>query len=106
MQYVSKLLLAANHQSKKKKIAQMKDLVLKMPKTHRETLRTLLQHLVKVAGFKERNRMQFSNLAIVFGPTLMWPPPDKTVSTCNLAMDLMQQNMIVEALLNNVESIF
>ena len=103
--FVSKLLLAANAQSKKKKIAQIKDLVAKMPQTHRETLKTLLHHLVKVAQFKDRNRMQFSNLAIVFGPTLMWPPPEK-VSTVNLAMDLMQQNIIVEALLNNVESIF
>ena len=66
----------------------------------------LLRHLVKVASFKDKNRMQFSNLAIVFGPTLMWSPPQEASKTVNLALDLMQQNMIVEALLNNVDAIF
>ena len=50
---------------------------------------------------------QIPNLAIVFGPTLMWPPPGaKGSSAQNLALDMMQQNIIVEALLSNVEAIF
>merc|ERR1712025_22843 len=74
---VGKLLLAANHQSKKQKIKQIKDCVMTMPTP---------------------------NLAIVFGPTLMWPPPH--LVSVNLALDMMQQNIIVEALLNNVQNIF
>ena len=140
---VSKLLLAANAQSKKKRISGMRELVgpKGMTKAHRDTLQVLklfivyiypkgknpgiissidyrkcnhkwvffqclLRHLVKVASFKDKNRMQFSNLAIVFGPTLMWSPPQEASKTVNLALDLMQQNMIVEALLNNVDAIF
>ena len=48
--------------------------------------------------------MQTPNLAIVFGPTLMWPPAH--LVSVNLALDMMQQNIIVEALLNNVHNIF
>jgi hypothetical protein len=101
---VGKLLLAANHQSKKQKIKQMKDCVASMPTSHRSTLAALLKHLVKVTQFKEKNRMQTPNLAIVFGPTLMWPPSH--LVSVNLALDMMQQNIIVEALLNNVHNIF
>lgn len=101
---VGKLLLAANHQSKKQKIKQIKDCVMSMPTPHRATLCSLLKHLVKVTQWKDRNRMQTPNLAIVFGPTLMWPPPH--LVSVNLALDMMQQNIIVEALLNNVQNIF
>merc|ERR1712223_840283 len=101
---VGKLLLAANHQSKKQKIKQIKDCVAAMPTSHRATLAFLLKHLLKVTQFKEKNRMQIPNLAIVFGPTLMWPPAH--LVSVNLALDMMQQNIIVEALLNNVHNIF
>ena len=101
---VGKLLLAANHQSKKQKVKQIKDCVAAMPSSHRATLAFLLRHLLKVTQFKEKNRMQIPNLAIVFGPTLMWPPAH--LVSVNLALDMMQQNIIVEALLNNVHNIF
>ena len=101
---VDKLLMAANSQSRKQKVKQMKALVQSMPSTHRATLGFLLRHLVQVTEFKDRNRMQFSNLAIVFGPTLMWPPTH--LVSHNLALDMMQQNIIVEALLNNVNQLF
>ena len=101
---VDKLLLAANSQSRKQKVKQMKSLVQSIPSAHRATLGYLLRHLVKVTEYKDRNRMQFSNLAIVFGPTLMWPPTH--LVSHNLALDMMQQNIIVEALLNNVHQCF
>lgn len=102
---VDRLLLAANHQSKKQRLKQLKSLVNQgMPPAHRTTLAFLLRHLVRVTEHKDRNRMQFSNLAIVFGPTLMWPPTH--LVSHNLALDMMQQNIIVEALLTNVAHIF
>ena len=101
---VDKLLLAANSQSRKQKVKQMKSLVQSISSAHRATLGFLLRHLVKVTEYKDRNRMQFSNLAIVFGPTLMWPPTH--LVSHNLALDMMQQNIIVEALLNNVNQLF
>ena len=101
---VDKLLLACNHQSKKVKLKQMKDCIMSLPQAHRATLAYLLRHLLRVTELKGTNRMQIPNLAIVFGPTLMWPPSN--LVSHNLALSMMQQNIIVEALLNNVESIF
>lgn len=45
--------------------------------------------------------MQINNLAIVFGPTLMYAPESQ-----NMATDLMQQNLVIEAFLVDYESIF
>ena len=77
---------------------------MSLPQAHRATLAYLLRHLLRVTELKGTNRMQIPNLAIVFGPTLMWPPSN--LVSHNLALSMMQQNIIVEALLNNVESIF
>jgi hypothetical protein len=41
--------------------------------------------------------MDEANLAIVFGPTLMWPEMD----SLDMASDMMQRNLIVQALLQN-----
>ena len=101
---VDRLLLACNHQSKKVKLKQMKDCISSLPQAHRSTLAYLLRHLIRVTELKDTNRMQIPNLAIVFGPTLMWPPA--SLVSHNLALSMMQQNIIVEALLNNVDSIF
>ena len=47
--------------------------------------------------------MAVSNLAIVFGPTLMWPPAHLT--NTNMALNMMQQNMIVEVLITHLAQI-
>lgn len=53
------------------KEAKMKELVDALPRSHRETLRTLCSHLGRVAKRAEENRMNARNLGVVFGPTLM-----------------------------------
>ncbi|CAG0898880.1 unnamed protein product, partial [Darwinula stevensoni] len=57
----------------------------------------------RVTEFCEKNRMGLSNLAIVFGPTLMWP---ESGDNLNMALNLMQQNLVVEALLVHFKDIF
>lgn len=46
--------------------------------------------------------MQAQNIAIVFGPTLMWPE----IEAPNLAITMAYQNRIVEFLLLEYENIF
>lgn len=46
--------------------------------------------------------MHIPNIAIVFGPTLMWPEQESN----NMALDLMQQNLVIECLLVEYENIF
>jgi len=100
---VEKLLAAVNLPSKKAKLKQLKEIISRFPSPHRATLFSLLSHLEKVTGYREVNRMAVANLAIVFGPTLMWPPAHLT--TTNMALNMMQQNMIVESLITNLASI-
>ena len=100
---VEKLLIAINLSSKKAKLKSIKDILAKIAPAHYVTLVCLLKHLEKVTLFKDVNRMAAANLAIVFGPTLMWPPSHLT--TTNMALNMMQQNMIVEALITNLRLI-
>ena len=86
------------------KLEEYKKLAADLPKPNYATLKFLFQHLLKVSQYKEFNRMQISNLSIVFGPTIMWSPVE---SNCSLmAVDLMQQNYIVETLLTHFDSVF
>lgn len=58
--------------------------------------------IFRVTKYKEFNRMHIPNLAIVFGPTLMWPAQE----SANMALDLMQQNLVIECFLVEFEQIF
>ena len=100
---VERLLPAINLPSKKGKLKTIKEIMSKMTGTHHATLIFLLKHLERVTNFKDLNRMAAANLAIVFGPTLMWPPSHLT--TTNMALNMMQQNMVVEALITNLATI-
>ncbi|VDD94246.1 unnamed protein product, partial [Enterobius vermicularis] len=62
---ISKDLIAANT-----KIQKFDEIIKTLPVVHRETLRTLFVHLLKVSRFAKKNRMEIHNLAIVFGPSL------------------------------------
>ncbi|XP_046654512.1 rho GTPase-activating protein 12-like isoform X3 [Daphnia pulicaria] len=98
-----KALQATNYQGPNpERIRRYRDIAESLPTENYDTLQYLLQHLLKITVYREYNRMHISNLAIVFGPTLMWAA---TVSN-NLALDMMQQNLVVEALLNNYHNIF
>ncbi|KAJ8314319.1 hypothetical protein KUTeg_008880 [Tegillarca granosa] len=80
----------------------MKDLVSTLPKCNYETMKTLFIHLLKVIDQSKENRMQVHNIAIVFGPTLIWPEKE----TPNLAANMIYQSRIVEFLLLEFKHIF
>lgn len=84
------------------KLRALKELVQKMPEPNYDTLKFLLQHLLKVTEYHKQNRMQVQNLAIVFGPTLLRPEEE----SANIALDMMYQNRIVEFLLLEFSAIF
>ena len=86
-----------------------------MPPASRSTLVLLCKHLVRVVALKSENRMQASNLAICFGPTLIWSTPaadDAAAASgnssggANIAINMMNQSQIVEFLLTNCEDVF
>ena len=46
--------------------SQMRSKIRRLPTIHRETLRTIVEHLARVAARSEKNKMDIKNLAIVF----------------------------------------
>lgn len=100
---VESLISATQNPGRGAKIRALREVITRLQEPHRATLFALLIHLDKVTSFRDVNRMQIANLAIVFGPTLMWPPA--SMVTTNMALNMMQQNMIVEALLTNLSNL-
>lgn len=79
----------------------------RMPPASKATLEALCRHLLRVVDLKAENRMQASNLAIVFGPTLMWSEAEASGGGgAFIAINMMYQSQIVEFFLTNFSDIF
>ncbi|XP_059048178.1 WW domain-containing protein tag-325-like [Achroia grisella] len=98
-----RILAACSIKPKEAKVKEFRDIVQSLPQCNRDTLKFLLEHLLRVTQYSERNRMHTTNLAIVFGPTLLWAPAEQAH---NIAIDCIQQNNVVEFLLNEFKDIF
>ncbi|XP_062955630.1 beta-chimaerin isoform X7 [Cynocephalus volans] len=79
------------------------EVLLLLPPAHYETLRYLMIHLKKVTMNEKDNFMNAENLGIVFGPTLMRPPEDSTLTTLH---DMRYQKLIVQILIENEDVLF
>ncbi|KAJ2843106.1 hypothetical protein IWW36_005669, partial [Coemansia brasiliensis] len=53
----------------------IKDLVHALPAPNYTVLKRLVEHLERVTDYEEINHMYGTNLALVFGPSLLRPPP-------------------------------
>ncbi|KAJ1928750.1 hypothetical protein FBU59_007103, partial [Linderina macrospora] len=53
----------------------IKDLVHALPTCNYTVLKRLVEHLERVTDYEEINHMYGTNLALVFGPSLLRPPP-------------------------------
>ncbi|XP_060535891.1 active breakpoint cluster region-related protein isoform X2 [Cylas formicarius] len=49
----------------------------KLPQQNHDTIRCILDHLIRVHAYEEDNKMSLHNLATVFGPTLLRPAASK-----------------------------
>ena len=56
-----------------KLLGKLRELVMQLPTANRLTAARLIMHLKRVSEHHEANAMPGSNLAIVFGPTLLRP---------------------------------
>uniref|UniRef100_A0A671PF87 Rho GTPase-activating protein 29 n=1 Tax=Sinocyclocheilus anshuiensis TaxID=1608454 RepID=A0A671PF87_9TELE len=84
----------------------IKDLLRQLPSAHSKTLQFLIQHLHRVTERADENKMNASNLGIIFGPTLIKPrQADAEVSLSSL-VDYPYQALIVELLIRHYEMIF
>lgn len=76
-----------------------------MPIPHRETMRHLCQHLLKVVEQSSQNRMTVQNVALVFGPNLIRSNP---INEANNGFNphIMTQNVLVEYILKNFHELY
>ncbi|XP_054266488.1 rho GTPase-activating protein 12-like isoform X1 [Macrosteles quadrilineatus] len=100
--FFDKALRASTNSNYNEKIKEFREIVKSLPTCNHDTLKYLLQHLLRVTKYQEFNRMHIPNIAIVFGPTLMWPEQESK----NMAFDLMQQNFVIDFLLSEFNNIF
>ena len=85
------------------RLTAIKRLLDQLPEPHYSTLRYLIGHLARVAAKSGLNKMEARNLAIVFGPTLIRPADDSTVT---MVTDMSHQCRIVETLIDKVDFFF
>lgn len=88
------------------KLIEIKNLVQALPKVHYDVLEFLMRHLVKVAARSEVNKMEPSNLAIVFGPSLLRleekGEADMQQQIANM-MNMSSQNSLIENMITQTD---
>lgn len=97
------LIEASKSEPEQSRLNGIKRLVDELPEPHYSTLRYLVGHLSRVAAKSHINKMEARNLAIVFGPTLIRPGDDSTVT---MVTDMSHQCRIVETLIDKVDFFF
>ncbi|CBQ70567.1 related to BEM2-GTPase-activating protein [Sporisorium reilianum SRZ2] len=68
-------LIATNAMDNDDRLYAMRDIIWKMPKCHFDVLRRTAEHLARVVEEGEVNKMLAHNVALVFGTSLLNPPP-------------------------------
>lgn len=84
------------------RLSEIHSLIYKLPEKNREMLEMLIRHLVNVCSHSEENRMTPSNMAVIFGPTLM-RAKEETVAAM---LDIKFQNIVVEIMIEDYKKIF
>ncbi|TNM85068.1 hypothetical protein fugu_009246 [Takifugu bimaculatus] len=96
------LMCAAKSDNLDFRLSEIHALTYKLPEKNREMLEMLIKHLVTVCSHSEDNRMTPSNMAVIFGPTLM----RAQVETVAAMLDIKFQNIVVEILIEEHGKVF
>ncbi|XP_061595944.1 oligophrenin-1-like isoform X2 [Cololabis saira] len=96
------LMCAAKSDSLDSRLSEIHSITYKLPERNREMLEMLIKHLVGVCSHSDENRMTPSNMAVIFGPTLM-RAKEETVAAM---LDIKFQNIVVEILIEDYKKIF
>ncbi|GLD47001.1 oligophrenin-1 [Lates japonicus] len=96
------LMCAAKSDNLDFRLSEIHSLTYKLPEKNREMLEMLIKHLVSVCSHSDENLMTPSNMAVIFGPTLM-RAKEETVAAM---LDIKFQNIVVEILIEEYKKIF
>ena len=102
-QLFEKLVPALMKASNAERLKIFRENVHNLPKCNFETFKFLCTHLLKVSDLCKENRMEVQNIAIVFGPTLIWPPHETNQA---IATNMVFESKIVEYCLLESKAIF
>uniref|UniRef100_A0AAX7UAA1 Oligophrenin 1 n=1 Tax=Astatotilapia calliptera TaxID=8154 RepID=A0AAX7UAA1_ASTCA len=83
------------------RLSEIHSLTYKLPEKNREMLEMLIKHLVNVCSHSDENLMTSSNMAVIFGPTLM-RAKEETVAAM---LDIKFQNIVVEILIEHCKKV-
>ncbi|KAJ3263534.1 hypothetical protein HDU77_010468 [Chytriomyces hyalinus] len=83
----------------------IQDIVHQLPTENFETLRFICQHLKRVASFESANKMTVKNLSIIFGPTMLRPPPHLDSLQRSMS-DMPNQVSIMDTLIDYADWVF
>ncbi|KAL9950292.1 hypothetical protein ACROYT_G042771 [Oculina patagonica] len=86
-----------------KLIGKLREVIMQLPTANRVTAARVIEHLRRVSEHDEANAMPGSNLAIVFGPTLLRPSENEATSTLSSLVDMPHQTRLVELLIASPE---
>ncbi|KAK2550182.1 Rho GTPase-activating protein 29 [Acropora cervicornis] len=81
----------------------LREVVMQLPTANRVTAERLIKHLKRVSEHVEDNAMPGSNLAIVFGPTLLRPCENEATCTLSTLVEMPNQTRLVELLIASPE---
>ncbi|XP_037543429.1 oligophrenin-1 [Nematolebias whitei] len=96
------LMCAAKSENLDFRLSEIHSLIYKLPEKNREMLEMLITHLVTVCSHSDENLMIPSNMAVIFGPTLM-RAKEETVAAM---LDIKFQNIVVEIMIEDYNKIF
>uniref|UniRef100_A0A669CZV2 Oligophrenin 1 n=1 Tax=Oreochromis niloticus TaxID=8128 RepID=A0A669CZV2_ORENI len=95
------LMCAAKSDNLDIRLSEIHSLTYKLPEKNREMLEMLIKHLVNVCSHSDENLMTPSNMAVIFGPTLM-RAKEETVAAM---LDIKFQNIVVEILIEHCKKV-
>ena len=111
--WYSSLIVANRKRDRHERLQQMKMVIHQLPIHNFATLKYLMNHLDKIARESERNKMDFTNLATVFGPTLLRSPQSSSSKNSSqrddmitVWGDMLEQRSIIEQIIANHQWLF
>ncbi|KAI8342790.1 hypothetical protein BC941DRAFT_148442 [Chlamydoabsidia padenii] len=82
------------------RVYKIKQAIQKLPIPNYQLLKRLIEHFVVVTDYEAINHMYATNLAIVFGPTLLQPTPGPAAFTTSMSNLGHHQNIVKDLILH------
>ncbi|KAJ8263942.1 hypothetical protein GJAV_G00143350 [Gymnothorax javanicus] len=98
---------AAGEREVSDRLEQFKEVLKKLPRENYNNLRYLMKFLAHLSKHEANNKMSSSNIAIVLGPNLLWPPTEEEDSFMDMASAYSVQVVsVIEPLIQYANNLF